>query len=373
MFTGEQFISDRITAIGSSGIRKIFDLAATMENPIDLSMGQPDFPVPDPIKNAAIDAIKNDKNNYTVTYGLPALREKIAAKLSTEFDGWDPTIFVTCGISGALTLTMMCCLNPGDEVIFADPYFVSYPHLTRLAGGKPVPVSIYGDFKLRKDAIESAITDRTRILLLNSPSNPAGVVHKPDEIEAMCELAVKHDLLVVSDEIYDELSFDGRPTSPVSFIPDRTLLLRGYGKSYAVTGWRMAYAAGPAAVIQQMAKLQQFTFVCAPQPAQVGCIEAFDCDISHNVRNYRAKRDLAADILKDAFDFAPPGGGFFIFCKAPDGFDTGTAFVEKAIKHNVLTVPGSAFSDQDTHFRISYAVNDDILRKGCEILRNIAR
>lgn len=370
--TGEQFISEKITTLGSSGIRKIFDLAATMKDPIDLSMGQPDFPVPDPVKNAAIDAIQNDRNNYTVTHGLPALRERIAASLKREFD-WEPPLFVTCGLSGGLTLAMMCCLNPGDEVVMADPYFVSYPHLVSLAGGKPVTVSIYGDFKLKKDAFEAAITDRTKALLINSPSNPAGVVHKRDEIEAMCELAEKHDLLLISDEIYDELSFDGKPASPVSFIPHRTLLLRGFGKTYAVTGWRMGYAAGPAAVIQQMAKLQQFTFVCAPQPAQVGCITAFDCDISHNVENYRRKRDLAADILKDAFDFAPPGGGFFIFCKAPDGYPTGTAFVEEAIKHNVLTVPGSAFSDQDTHFRISYAVKDDILKKGCEILRDIVR
>ncbi len=370
--TGQQFISEKINAIGSSGIRKIFDLAATMKNPIDLSMGQPDFPVPNPIKTAAVNAIKNDQNNYTVTHGLPQLREKISVHLKNEFN-WEPPVLVTCGVSGGLALTMMCCLNPGDEVVLADPYFVSYKHLVNLAGGKPVTVNIYGDFKLKKDAFESAITERTKILLINSPSNPAGVVHTRDEIEAMCELAEKHDLLLVSDEIYDELSFDEKPTSPVSFVPHRTLLLRGFGKSYAVTGWRMGYAAGPTAVIQQLAKLQQFTFVCAPHPAQVGCIAAFDCDTSQNVVNYRKKRDLAVNILRDTFDFAPPGGGFFLFCKAPAPFPTGTAFVEQAIKHNVLTVPGSAFSDQDTHFRISYAVGDDILKKGCDILRNIAR
>jgi aspartate aminotransferase len=367
-----RFISDKIAAIGSSGIRRIFDLAATMKDPIDLSMGQPDFPTPQPVKDAAIEAIRNDRNGYTVTHGLPELREKIASGLRDEFD-WSPDVLVTCGVSGALTLALMTCLNPGDEVVMADPYFVSYKHLVNLAGGRPVMVPIYPDFVLSREAFAAAITPRTKMILINSPANPSGVVHSREEITGIVALACEHDLLIVSDEIYNMLSYDETPFSPVSIAPERTLLLRGFSKSYAVAGWRMACAAGPEAVIQQMAKLQQFTFVCAPQPAQVGSIAALDTDMSHQVEVYRKRRDLAVAEMKDCFSFAPPSGGFFVYAEAPSQFASGTAFVEEAIRNNVLAVPGCAFSERDTHFRISYAVPDEKLKRGCEILRRIAR
>ena len=370
--TGNQFLADKITNIGSSGIRKIFDLAASMENPIDLSIGQPDFQVPDQVKQAAIDAIQNDRNGYTPTKGLPQLRARIAGVLQEELD-WSPSVLVTCGVSGGLSLALMACLNPGDEVIFADPYFVSYKHLVNLFGGKPVPVSIYDDFKLDTGAFEAAVTPRTRIILLNSPANPTGIVHTPDEIEAMAELARKHDLLILSDEIYNLLSYDGRSTSPVAYAPERTLLLRGFGKSYAVTGWRMAYAAGPEAVVAQMAKLQQYTYVCAPQPAQLGCIVALDTDVSAQVDCYRGKRDLVVSELQEFFDFAPPSGGFFVFPKVPRNYESATAFVDQAIKNNCLVIPGNAFSERDTHFRVSYAVPDERLKRGCQVLRRLAR
>ncbi len=370
--TGENFVADKIRGIGASGIRKIFDLAATMKNPIDLSMGQPDFKVPDPIKRAAIDAIERDKNGYTVTQGLPALRERIKRHLSERHD-WSPDVFVTCGVSGGLILALYAILNPGDEVIVADPYFVSYKHLINLAGGRPVVVDTHPDFKLNRDAFAKAITSKTKAILINSPSNPTGMVYGADEIEGISELAREHDLLIISDEIYESLSYDGPPATPIRFAPERTLLLAGYGKSYAVTGWRMGYAAGPEAVIREMAKVQQFTFVCAPQPAQIACITAMDTDISHLVGDYRAKRDLAVGALEGAFQFSKPSGGFYVYCEAPHGYPSGTAFVEEAIKNNVLVVPGSAFSDRDTHFRISYAVPNERLEAGCKILSELAR
>ncbi|NOT00332.1 MAG: aminotransferase class I/II-fold pyridoxal phosphate-dependent enzyme [Phycisphaerales bacterium] len=365
------FIAERIQSIGSSGIRKIFDLAATMADPIDLSLGQPDFAVPQAVKQAAIDAIRNDRNNYTVTHGLPALRDRILSGLVREFD-WRPACLVTSGVSGGLVLALMACLNPGDEVLFADPYFVSYTHLVRLFGGTPVPVPVYDRFRLNAAAFEAAVTPRTKIIVINSPANPTGVVHGADEIEGIARLAERHDLLVISDEIYQLLSYDGPAASPVSFAPARTLLLRGFGKSYGMTGWRMGYAAGPEAIIAQMAKLQQFTFVCAPHMAQVGCITALDTDMSRQINDYRGKRDLIARELGDGYEFARPSGGFFVFPRIPAGYDSATQFVEAAIRNNLLVIPGNAFSARDTHFRVSYAVPDERIKRGCEVLRQLA-
>ncbi len=368
----EKFVAQRMSMMSGSGIRRIFDLAATMKNPIDFSMGQPDFPVPQAAKDAAVKAVGENRNGYTVTHGIPDLRNKVTESLKAEFD-WDPAVFITCGVSGGLTLAMLACVNPGDEVIIPDPYFVSYPHLIGLAGGKAVPVDTQPDFAYDAERIEKLITPKTRAILVNSPSNPCGVVYPAEQVEKVCALAEKHDLLIISDEIYNLLSFDGEPASPVTYAPERTVLLRGFGKSYGMTGWRMGVAAGPAAIISEMAKLQQYTFVCAPHPFQYGGLAALDTDMSDVFDSYRVKRDLGAKILSECFEFPTPAGGFFFYCKAPAGFDSGTAFVEAAIKQNVLTVPGSAFSRHDTHFRISYAVPNDKLEQGCEILCQVAK
>ena len=367
----ERFLARRTAAMSASGIRRIFDLAATLRDPIDFSMGQPDFPVPENIKRSAAEAIRADRNGYTVTHGLSDLREAIQPRIQREFD-WQPDILVTCGVSGGLMLVMMSCLDPGDEAIIVDPYFVSYPRLVTLAGGRTVAVDSAPSYQLPIDRIEQAITDRTKLILVNSPNNPTGVVQPTDRIEALCTLADEHDLLIVSDEIYNMLSFDAPAASPACFAPQRTVVLRGFGKSYGMTGWRMGFAAGPAPVIREMAKLQQYTFVCAPHPLQHACIEALDTDMTDVVTRYRAKRDLAVALLRDAFDFPTPAGGFFVYCRAPESFTGGGAFVEAAIGRNVLTVPGSAFSARDTHFRISYAVSEDRLRRGCAILGELA-
>ncbi|HUU84255.1 MAG TPA: aminotransferase class I/II-fold pyridoxal phosphate-dependent enzyme [Phycisphaerae bacterium] len=369
---GKQFVAQKITTIGSSGIRRIFDLAASMTDPIDMSMGQPDFDTPAGVKRAAIAAIEQGNNGYTVTHGLPALRTGIAAKLRAEFD-WHPTILITSGVSGGLVLALMACLNPGDEVLIGDPYFVSYPHLVNLFGGKPVFVDLHDDFTWHPERFEAAITKRTKIILLNSPGNPTGVMARDRDYQAIAELAEKHDLLMVSDEIYNLLCYDGPSPSPVSYAPERTLLLRGFGKSYGMTGWRMGFAAGPEAVVSQMAKLQQYTFVCAPHMAQYGAIEALSTDVSQQVANYRRKRNLAVSALEGVFEFVRPAGGFYVFPKAPPAFENSTAFVEKAIANNVLVIPGNAFSTRDTHFRISYALPDEKLVKGCQILCSVAK
>lgn len=367
-----QLIAKHVKPIGSSGIRRIFDLGMTLKDPINLSIGQPDFPVPPSVKDALITAVRADRNGYTVTRGLPELRERIARELSQEFD-WEPDLFVTSGVSGGLLLALMACINPGDEVLIGDPYFVSYKHLVHLVHGKPVLVDLYDDFQLRVDRFRAAITPKTKLLLLCSPGNPTGVVYRDEDVRAICELAQEHDLLVISDEIYCLLSYDGVSPSPVRFAPQRTLLLRGFSKSYAMTGLRMGYAAGPTDLITEMAKLQQYTFVCAPQPVQVAGIAAMDVDMSPQVAAYRAKRDLVCSELEGSFDFARPSGGFYVFPKTPARFPNSTAFVEAAIAKNMLIIPGEVFSERDTHFRISYAAPDETLRRGCEILRSLAK
>ncbi len=370
--TGQQFVAERVKPIGSSGIRRVFDLAATMADPINLSIGQPDFSVPDNIKEAMVRAVREDRNGYTVTRGLPELRERIARQLREEFD-WEPDLFVTCGVSGGLILALSACLDPGDEVLVGDPYFVSYKHLITLAGGVPVFVDLYDDFQLHPERFEAAVTDKTKMMLLCSPGNPTGVVHKEEDVRAITELARRRDLLIASDEIYCDLTYDGRSPSPVPFAPERTLLLRGYGKSYGLTGLRLGYAAGPEAVITQMAKLQQYTFVCAPQPAQFGAMEAMDTDMSVQIEAYRAKRDLVCRELEGAFEFVHPTGGFYVFPKAPDRYASATAFVDDAIARKVLIIPGEVFSERDTHFRISYAAPNEKISRGCEVLRSLVQ
>ncbi len=279
MFDSNRFIADRAHAVDASGIRKVFDLAATLENPIDLSIGQPDFDVPDPIKQAAVDAIQRGFNKYTQTQGIAPLIEQVRARLGHRFPKLadDYGLLVTSGVSGALTLLMLSCVQPGDEVLIPDPYFVMYKHLVRLVGGVPVFIDTYPDFQLRAERIEPLINERTKMLLFNSPSNPTGVVATDGVCRDIADLADRHGLLLVSDEIYDEFCYEkiedrNHPGERVVPSPldynSNVLLLKGYSKSYAMTGWRLGYAAGPPAVIAAMTKIQQYTFVCAPSVTQ---------------------------------------------------------------------------------------------------------
>lgn len=373
MLEFEAMISQKCRKVDASGIRKVFDLAAKMKDPINFSIGQPHFDVPDAIKAEAVAAIQAGFNSYTQTQGFGPLRDQIGAMLADELGWRDPSVLVTSGVSGGLLLAFMALLDPGDEVLIADPYFVMYKHLVNLVGATPVMVDTYPDFALDPDRFAEKITPRTKLLLLNSPANPTGKLASPDELKAMLALADKHGLLVVSDEIYNEFCYDGRYVSAARMGPSNgVLLLRGFSKTYGMTGWRMGYAAGPRTVLEQMTKLQQYTFVCAPSMAQKAGMLALRTDMSGHVAEYRRKRDIIYGGLKGAFDVATPGGAFYIFPKAP-GAAGATAFCEKAIANNVLIIPGSVFSGRDTHFRISFAAPDDKLRQGAEILCRLAR
>lgn len=368
------FISDRCNSVDASGIRKVFDLAAKLKDPINLSIGQPDFDVPDVAKNAAIEAIRSGRNGYTVTQGIPELRDRITAELKKEFGSIDDSgVLVTSGVSGGIQLALMVLLNPGDEVIVPDPYFVIYKHAVKLVGGKPVFVDTYPDFRLHPDRIEAAITPRTKALVVVSPSNPTGMVLNADEMKQIAEIARKHNLVLITDEIYERLTFDEPFPSGWRGAPERTILLRGFSKSYGMTGWRLGYAAGPKPLIDAMTKLQQYTFVCAPSMVQLAGLAAMDADISGHVDDFRKRRDYVYQALKDSFEVMKPGGGFYFFPKAPAKYAGGAAFCEQAIQRGVLIIPGNVFSERDTHFRISYAARQATLEKGCAILCEMAR
>jgi aspartate/methionine/tyrosine aminotransferase len=367
-----RFVSARSLAVDASGIRKVFDLAAKMKDPINLSIGLPDFDVPEIAKTAAIDAIRAGNNRYTQTQGIAPLRERLRKDLSKEIGRDVGDVLITSGVSGGLFLAMLATIDPGDEAIFLDPYFVMYNHLLSLVGGKPVIVDSYPDFRFHADRVEKAITPKTKLLILNSPSNPTGVVMSRQEINDAVELARKHNLLIISDEIYEPFLYDeaGGLASPATTCQN-TLILRGFSKSHAMTGWRLGYAAGPEPVLSAMTKLQQYTFVCAPAPLQYAALAALDVPMKDAVTAYRRKRDLVTEKLGRKFEVVRPGGAFYIFPKAPSG-TTASAFVTKAIENNVLIIPGNVFSERDTHFRISYATTDEKLAQGCEILCGIA-
>jgi aspartate aminotransferase/aminotransferase len=364
-------IAQRVANLDASGIRKVFDLGATMKDPVDLSIGQPDFDVPEPIKEAAIEAIRKGQNKYTQTQGIADLREAIAADLCREF-GWKeaPPVLVTSGVSGALLLLTFSVVDPGDEVIILDPFFMMYLHQVRLAGGVPVLVDTYPDFRPPLDRIEAAITPRTKLLIINSPCNPSGAIYTREELQSIAEIARRHDLLVVSDEIYNFFCYDAPFVSFAEFY-ENTILMRGFSKSYAMTGWRLAYVTGPKPVIEKMTTLQQYSFVCAPSMAQAAGVVALRTDMSAQVAAYKRKRDMVYEALHDSFGLLKPAGAFYAFVPAPKGM-TATDFVTKAIQNNVLIIPGNVFSQRDTHFRLSYATTDEKLARGLEILNRLA-
>lgn len=365
----ERWIAERMRHIESSGIRKVFELARTLKDPVNLSIGQPDFDVPEPIKAAAHAAIDRGANAYTVTQGIPELNAKIRDDVQARYRHADRAVFVTSGTSGGLMLALCCTVNPGDEVIVFDPYFVMYPNLVALAGGTTVAVDTYPDFGIDADRVRAALTPRTKVILVNSPANPTGRVYPREQLRELAKLAAERGVLLISDEIYRAFCYDEPFVSPAEFNED-VLVIDGFSKAYGMTGWRLGFAHGPRRLIEEMTKLQQFSFVCAPSMVQHAGVVAWDYDVSAIVAAYRHKRDLIYDGLKDRYELVHPEGAFYAFPKAPHG--SGSAFVAEAIRNNLLLIPGNVFSKRDTHFRLSYAADDHTLERGIEILNRIA-
>lgn len=366
----DAWIADRMSRIDASGIRKAFDMARTMKDPINLSIGLPDFDVADPVKDAAIEAIRAGKNQYTVTQGIPELRNRLQAEVDAQFGHPDRQVLITSGTAGGLLLAICSVVNPGDEVIIFDPYFVMYRHQTTLAGGTSVLIDTYPDFRLRADRVAAAITPKTKCVVVNSPVNPTGIVASEEEMHALAALCQERDILLISDEVYRAFCYDGPCASPARW-NEHVLVVDGFSKAHGMTGWRLGFAHGPARIIQEMAKLQQFSFVCAPSPMQYAGAVALEQDLSAHIEAYRRKRDMVVAALADDFDLPFPGGAFYAFPRAPWG--TASEFVAEAIRRNLLIIPGNVFSRHDTHFRISYAVDDATLQHGLATLRELAQ
>ena len=361
----------RMDRLEVSGIRKIFDLAATIRNPVNLSLGQPDFPVPEEVQEAAVRAIKTGRNGYTVTQGIPELREKIRDEIRRRAGFAEGGILVTSGVAGALFLAMGVLVEKGDEVIIPDPYFVLYRNIVRFFAGQPVLLDTYPDFRIRPDRLERLITPKTKLILFNNPVNPTGVAYRKEEVAAIAGVARRHGVLIVSDEIYASYSYDF-PHESMRLHTDDTVLVGGFGKAYGITGWRLGFAAGPAAIVERMTMLQQFSFVCAPSVAQWAGVAALDCKVSEYRADYRKKRDWVYAQLRDRYELEKPQGAFYFFPKCPRGLKD-KDFVRRAIEKKLLIVPGSACSQHATHFRMSYAVPDAQLERGVEILRKLGR
>lgn len=397
-----RLISRRAQSINGSGIRRVFEIGAGIADKVDFSIGQPDFPVPEPIRAAAKRAIDENRNGYPLTRGIGELRDAIATRVRQDL-GWtcgpsslssspnDPGVLVTSGTSGALVLACMALLDDADEVIIPDPYFVLYPYLGTLGQGKAVKCATYPDFRLTAERVEPLITPKTKMVILNSPSNPAGVVSNEKECRELLELCRRRGIVLVSDEIYDEFAFSESRTqgwvkdpshkacpSPARFAgaEENVLVVRGFGKTYGVTGWRLGYAVGPRKLVEEMTKLQQYLYVSSPHPLQWGVIEAFKVDMRPYVDEYERRRDLVVSKLSPFTEVPLPGGAFYAFVKVPETIglpadSRAEAFFRKAVDRKVLVVPGHTFSQRDTHFRLSFATPIERLERGLNVLAEL--
>jgi aspartate/methionine/tyrosine aminotransferase len=375
-----RLVSARARSIDASGIRRVFDLAAKLKDPINLSIGQPDFPVPQVMKDAAKAAIDADRNAYTVTQGIPELIDACWKHLGATV-GWGPdggarSLAVTSGTSGALLLAAMALLDAGDEFVIPDPYFVMYPQLGKITGAVPVRCDTYPDFRMTAERIERCLTPRTKFVLVCSPSNPCGTVLSGAEFRDVVDLCRRRGVLLISDEIYDEFCFseareDGICPSPAR-CSDDCLLIRGFGKTYGCTGWRLGYVAGPSWIVQEIAKFQQYTYVCAPSMAQWGVVPSFGVDLAPVLAEYESRRQLVVDAFSGVTELARPSGAFYAFVEVPPRLGlSGQQFVEQAIARRVLVIPGGVFSSRDTHFRLSFAAPKAKLAEGLAILREL--
>jgi aspartate/methionine/tyrosine aminotransferase len=376
----ERMLSHRALSVEASGIRRIYDLGQKIADPVNLSLGQPDFPVDARIKRAAINAIEGDRNGYSITAGVPELHAAIWDHLKSDI-GWSREdglgLVVTNGTSGGLVLASLCLLDAGDEIVIPDPWFVLYPQLAKLAGGAvTVPVDTYPDFRMTASRIEQVLTPRTKMVIVDSPGNPCGVVLSGQELADIADLCARRGIMLVSDEIYDGFVFGdalegGRCPSPARHSKDM-LLIRGFGKTYGATGWRLGYAAGPSWLIAQMIKLQQHIYICAPTPLQCAASEAFHVDLSPVVAEYAARRDMVMDALGDITTIATPHGAFYAFIEVPKRLGmTAQQFCERAVERRLLVVPGGVFSARDTHLRLSFAAPKPKLTEGLAILREL--
>jgi aminotransferase len=378
-----KYLSNTVQAIQPSGIRRFFDLASSMENVISLGVGEPDFVTPWNVIEASYHSLEQGYTAYTANAGLFELRKEISRYMKRRFGvtySPDEEMVVTVGASQAIDLALRAVVNPGEEVIVVEPSFVSYAPTVTLAGGKPVPVKTYSrdEFKLQPEHIEAAVTEKTKAILLCSPNNPTGTVLSKRDLERIAEVVEKHDLLVVSDEIYAELTYDEPYTSfpAVRNMRDRTILISGFSKAFAMTGWRLGFACGPKAIMQAMLKIHQYTMMCAPTMAQYAALEALvngQKDVVKMKESYRQRRSLVVHALEEmGLSCHVPGGAFYVFPSIEKTGLSSEEFAEQLLmKEQVAVVPGSVFGESgEGHVRCSYATS---IQKLEEAMRRIDR
>ena len=361
-------LSRAVEAIPPSGIRRFFDVVSQMDDVISLGVGEPDFGTAWRVREAAIYGLERGRTSYTANSGLLELRQAIAAALRGRYGlEYDPAheVLVTVGVSEGLDLALRALLDPGDEVLVAEPCYVAYPPCVALAGGVPVslPTSAAEGFVPRAAVAERLVTPRTKAIVLNTPSNPTGAVLGRAALEALADVARRHDLLVISDEVYDRLSYDA-PHVPMATLPgmaERTLLLNGFSKTYGMTGWRVGYAAGPRPLLAAMTKIHQYTALCASRQAQEAAIEALrvpDRDVQAMVDDYDARRRLfVSGLNRLGLTCHLPAGAFYAFPSVAATGLSSQGFAERLLTEGrVAVVPGDAFgAGGDGHVRCAYA------------------
>jgi len=364
-----QFLSARVNNVSPSGIRKFFDLLSSVEDVISLGVGEPDFVTPWQIREAAIYSLEKGYTMYTSNYGLPELRQKLAEHLESQYLGYNPNteLLITTGVSEGLDLALRAILNPGDEVIMPDPCYVAYPACTLLAEGKPVtvPTTEQNDFQIKASDIKTRINHRTKAILIGYPSNPTGAIMPRDELAQIADIADEYNLIVISDEIYGRLVYDVDHVCFASLprMRDRTILLSGFSKAYAMTGWRIGYAAANHQIIEAMTKIHQYTILCAPITAQMAAIEALksaDNEVEAMVRDYDRRRRFMLEGLKDiGLTCFEPKGAFYTFPSIKVTGMTSEKFAERLLlEEKVAVVPGSAFGQcGEGYIRCCYATS----------------
>ena len=380
-------IADKAASLQPSGIRKFFDIVAEMDDVISLGVGEPDFDTPWHIRGEGIYSLEKGRTFYTSNSGLKELRMEIAAYLQRT-QGLEyhylSQIFVTVGGSEAIDLAMRAMINPGDEVLIPQPSYVSYEPCVVMADGKPVVIELKEEnqFRLTPEELEAAITPKTKILVMPFPNNPTGAIMEREDLEKLVPIIEKHDLFVVSDEIYGELTYGGKKHVSIAAFPgmqERTILINGFSKAYAMTGWRLGYACGPKEVIRQMVKIHQYCIMCAPTTSQYAAVEALrngDEDVRRMRESYDERRRFVLFTLKEmGLPCFEPEGAFYVFPCIREFGMTSDEFATNLLKEEkVAIVPGTAFGNcGEGYLRISYAYSIESLKKALKRLENYVR
>ena len=372
-------LSKTIVTIQPSGIRKFFDIVSEMKDAITLGVGEPDFDTPWHIRDEGIYSLEKGRTFYTSNAGLKELKIEIGRYLARRYQvsyDYNGEILVTVGGSEAIDIAMRAMLDPGDEVLIPQPSYVSYEPCCILANGKPVIIELKAEnqFRLTAEELEDAITPKTKLLVLPFPNNPTGAIMEKADLEAIAEVVIKHDLFVLSDEIYSELTYTDKHVTIASLpgMKERTILINGFSKSYAMTGWRLGYACGPEVIIKQMTKIHQFAIMCAPTTSQYAAVEALkngDEDVAKMREEYNGRRRYLMHRFKEmGLECFEPFGAFYVFPCIKEFGMTSDEFVTELLQaQKVAVVPGTAFGSCGEGFiRISYAYSLDVLKKAMD-------